>query len=192
MTTRISSASTLLAIAACTAVAALPAAAGPLEGGEYEWSDQYTFDDCGPEVRVDASGYGRYLLRDANPSTGGQFFRVTDKYWFQERWTNVATGAWVVRTANGLFTELPPSAISDDGTVFTFRTIEAGVPFVLYDSEGNVLMRDSGTIRLEYTFDSLGDGQPGGEMLGDPEVVRISGPHPGWYADCDDLVEWLG
>ena len=99
MTTRISSASTLLAIAACTAVAALPAAAGPLEGGEYEWSDQYTFDDCGPEVRVDASGYGRYLLRDANPSTGGQFFRVTDKYWFQERWTNVATGAWVVRTA---------------------------------------------------------------------------------------------
>lgn len=178
-------------VSAAVLLAAAPAGARPLEGGPYEWQDTYTFDDCGFDIHVDARGHGRYVIRDSNPSTDGQFFRLSDKYWIEERYTNVESGKWIVRTGNGLFTELPPSAVSDGGTVFTYRSIEAGQPFVMRDSEGALLMRDRGAITLEYTFDSLGDSQPGGVQVQDPEVVRIAGPHPGWYTGCEDLSNWL-
>jgi hypothetical protein len=117
---------------------------------------------------------------------------VTDNYWFVERWTNPENGRWVERTANGNFIELPPSEISADGTVFTYHARETGQPFTLRDSEGNLLMRDRGAITVEWTFDSLGDGEPGGEFIGEPVLVKVAGPHPGFFAGCEDLQDWIG
>ncbi|HEX6886919.1 MAG TPA: hypothetical protein VF143_02340 [Candidatus Nanopelagicales bacterium] len=181
------------AVAAVAALAlAAPVQAAPLERDRYQWSDSGSFDDCGFTIDVAAHGGGLAMIREANPSTGGQFFRFSDNYWLVERYTNPANGRWIERTGNGIFFELPPSEVSADGMVFTYQTREAGQPFVMRDSAGTVLMRDRGAITLEYRFDSLGDGQPGGVQLQDPVLVRMSGPHPGWSSGCSDLARWLG
>lgn len=187
--------SAMAGLAAATLLAvSLPASAsaGVLFREKYTWADSYSFDDCGFQVDVDAQGGGLYILRDATPATGGQFFRLTDNYSYVERLTNPENGRWVERTANGTFIELPPSEVSEDGRVFTFRSVEAGQPFVLRDSEGTVLMRDRGALVAEYTFDSLGDSEPGGVLIGEPELVKVAGPHPGLFAGCEELEGWIG
>jgi hypothetical protein len=73
-----------------------------------------------------------------------------------------------------------------EGTIYAFTTIEAGQPFVVRDADGNLVLRDRGVIRHVLTFDTLGDGQPGGVLLEDT-IVGIGGPHPGFDMSEDEF-----
>jgi hypothetical protein len=72
------------------------------------------------------------------------------------------------------------SATHISGSIFEFTTVESGRPFNLVDASGRVLVRDRGSIRQTYTFDTEGDHTPGGQFL-DLLIERVSGPHPGFF-----------
>jgi hypothetical protein len=63
-----------------------------------------------------------------------------------------------------------------EGDVYEFTLTRAGIERVV-DGDGDVVLRDSGVFRMTYLFDTLGDGQPGGEFL-EELIVSVSGPHP--------------
>ena len=50
---------------------------------------------------------------------------------------------------------------------------------MLYDSQGNLLLRDRGAIRVTVVFDTLGDATPGGIVVEELEP-SVRGPHPGF------------
>lgn len=129
---------------------------------------------CGIDVIRDSVFSGSFRIR-VPKSGGGQAFlqRLTVKE--TDTFTNPDNGRFVVFQANELTNEL--SATLVEGNVYDFETIEAGRPFTLRDMAGNVVFRDRGNIRRIVRFDTLGDGQPGGDFV-DETVVRVSGPHP--------------
>jgi hypothetical protein len=61
----------------------------------------------------------------------------------------------------------------------------SGPAFAIEDISGRVVLRDRGMIVLSYVFDTLGDSKPSGNLLEDPVLVRVSGPHPGCEGTFD-------
>ena len=59
------------------------------------------------------------------------------------------------------------------------RQGEAGQPFRLFDSQGDLLIRDRGSLRFTIVVDTLGDDTPGGIVVEELEP-RVRGPHPGF------------
>ena len=60
------------------------------------------------------------------------------------------------------------------------------------DSDGNVVLRDRGRVTFRALLDTLGDGEPGGELL-EQELTSISGPHQVFVADfCEIATELIG
>jgi hypothetical protein len=78
------------------------------------------------------------------------------------------------------------SATQVSGNVYAFITIEAGQPFVVRDSAGNVVLRDRGVIRHRILFDTLGDSTPGGVTL-DDQIIGVGGPHPAFDQSEDEF-----
>lgn len=183
----------VIAAVATLGLSAPAASARPLElRSPYEFIDEFSFDDCGfPVDEVDHYS-GLTTIKDSTPTTGGQFFRFSDQYSHRFVVTNAESGDFVVITSRGLFRESPAKVVSDDGRVVTYRTMDSGAFTTVYDSAGRVIAKERGNVVYEYTFDTLGDSQPGGEFLSE-ELVRISGPHPLYFTDgCDLLTEWIG
>jgi hypothetical protein len=92
--------------------------------------------------------------------------------------------------AEAVFNEV--KAVPLGGNVFRFTAIGAGEPFRLYDSRGNLLLRDRGVIRFSLVFDTLGDATPGGVVVEELEP-SVRGPHPGFDDEtlCPVLVPLL-
>jgi len=178
-----------LAVAALLAIGA-PAAGATVIGQEhYSGTDTFSFNDCGFWLDGQSTFYGQALLR-VDP--GGQAFLVKDKFWFRDVLTNRDTGKWFAITGNVLFHEIKATQIS--GNIYEFVAIEAGQPFVLEDSAGNVIARDRGVIRHTAIFDTLGDGVPGAEFIEETHTV-VNGPHPGFADDfpfCEIAAELTG
>lgn len=170
--------------------AVAPAQAGGFLSSEpYDFTDSDTFNDCGTTIGYEGHFWGHTTIRDANRSTGGQFFYFRDYSNASETFTDLSTGDFITATASVTFRELQPRVISDDGRIIEWITKASGVHWELRDSDGNLLLRDRGTITERYSFDSLGDGQPGGgdfEWLG---VVKKAGQFP---SDNVDLCSYVG
>ena len=178
-----------LAVLAVLAFGAGPAAATVIGQEHYSGTDSFSFDDCGFTLEVQSEFYGQALLR---VDQTGQAFLVKDKFWYRDVMTNPETGKWFVVQGNGLFHDIKATQIS--GTVYEFEAIEAGQPFAILDSAGNVVVRDRGVIRHTYLFDTLGDSMPGGEFIEETGTV-VHGPHPGFAEDfpfCEIAAELTG
>jgi hypothetical protein len=88
--------------------------------------------------------------------------------------TNPLTGAWFVILRHSLYREFSGRQIQGD--VWEFTAHEAGQPFVVEDSNGNVVQRNRGRVTYRIVLDTQGDNQPGGiELL--RETTSVSGPH---------------
>jgi hypothetical protein len=178
-----------LTVAAAMAVPSTAQAAPPLENIHYEFTDSSSFDDCGFTIESQVAGSGHFMVREIEGSDG-QAFLGHDNYRYREVLTNPATGAWFVITGHALFKEMIGRQI--DGDIWEFTAHEAGQPFVVEDSDGNVVLRDRGRLTFRAVFDTLGDGEPGGEFI-EQELTSISGPHPGFFADfCEIATELIG
>lgn len=171
------------------ALGAIPAGATIVEKGRF--ADEYseTYDDCGFPVQVEGEITGQYRIRQGTGKNASAFFlRTTFSY--REIHTNTDTGEWFVIRAHAVFNEVKATRVA--GTIFKFVRIEAGQPFVVENSAGQVVLRDRGVIRSTILFDTLGDDVPGGnelEFLG--AVVR--GPHPGFFLDfCEIATDLIG
>jgi hypothetical protein len=171
------------------ALLALPLAAGPVGATVIlrdHYSDDYafSFDDCGFWIDVSGHAEGVAHLRVGKGDLTTAFF-LHDNYSFLETWTRRDTGDTFTLGGNGLFQETKATPV--EGTIFEFTSVNAGQPFIVWDSDGNVILRDRGVIRQVIQFDTLGDDVPGGEFIADVSF-SVNGPHPGLDADLCALL----
>ena len=153
-----------------------PAGATIIAGGKFSGSETGVADSlCDIPLVRDSAFSGSFRTRVDNPS-GGQAFFAHVLFDFRDVFTNPANGKSLSFEGHSLYNELTAAQVA--GNVYEFRAIEAGVPFVVRDGGGNVVMRDNGAIRHRLLFDTLGDGTPGGITL-DDQIVGVGGPHPG-------------
>jgi hypothetical protein len=179
------------------AVAVALAAAVPAQSTVRERSQvkdepySFTTDECGFPIAVEGSFSDLAIVREGNREDDGAF-PVVDHFGFSETYTNVDTGEWFTITGKATFVEIRATRV--DGPIFEFRFVEAGQPFVVRDSEGNVVARNRGAVHATYLFDTGGDDEPGGEEVPDTfEVIRIAGPHPSFEAEfCEIASDLIG
>ncbi len=168
---------------------ALPAGATVREKGRYSGVISFSYDDCGFPVEVSGEFSGHFRFREGKNRNKSAFF-LMDNFSYSETHTNTDTGEWFLVRGNGVFNETKATRV--EGTIFKFRSVEAGQPFVVEDSSGNVVLRDRGAIRRTILFDTEGDDEPGGTFLEFLDV-DVSGPHPGFFADfCDIARDLIG
>jgi hypothetical protein len=186
---------TASAVGACVAAAAAllvtvtPASATILERSVYTNHYEFSYDDCGFPVDVAGDVEQRYRIRTGTGPDEGAFF-LRNRYSLTETQTNPETGAFVTIEAHDLYNEVKASRLS--GSVFEFAAIDAGQPFSLYDSNGDLVLRDRGSIRFRVVFDTLGDDEPGGEVVTEFDP-RLNGPHPSFDADwCAIIAPLIG
>ena len=170
-----------LLLAAVMMVGAVPAGATVVERGHESDDFSFSHDDCGFEIVVEGTFEVRYRIRAGTGSLDGAFF-VRENFALTETHTNPATGASFTVTGKGVFNEVRARHV--EGNVFEFWAVEAGQPFVVYDSDGNLVLRDRGALRHHILFDTLGDDRPGGVVVADLGT-QVHGPHPGWETDAD-------
>ena len=175
------------ALVAAMAVGGPSAGATVIQRVHYSGADQFTDDECGFTLNIASTFYGQALLR---VDKGGQAFLVKDTFHYRDVLTNPDTGQWFVATGHGTFHDIKATLV--EGTIYQFVAVEAGQPFAIEDSDGNIVLRDRGMIRHTYLFDTLGDGQPGGEDIGEIDTV-LHGPHPSFNEDfCEIAAELTG
>ena len=145
----------------------------------------FSFDDCGFWVDVEGRAEGVAHLRVGKGDETSAFF-LHDNYSFLETWTRRDTGDFFTAGANGLFHETGATHV--EGTIFEFTSINAGQPFTVWDSDGNLVLRDRGVIQQVLQFDTLGDGVPGGEFITDVSFT-VHGPHPGLEFDVCGMLD---
>jgi hypothetical protein len=178
-----------LAVIALLVLGASPAAATVVESGFYSDTDSFSFDDCGFTLDVESEFSGHFVVR---ADKGGQAFYGKDNFSYRDVYTNPETGGWFVVRGNALFSEIKATQVS--GNIYEFVAIEAGQPFVIEDSAGNVIVRDRGVIRHTALLDTLGDGEPGAEFIEETHT-SVRGPHPGFAEDfpfCEIAAELTG
>ncbi len=168
---------------------AIPAGATIYEKGRFTDEFTDTYDDCGFPVQVEGTATGHYRIRMGKGKTASAFFEhVTVRY--REIHTNPATGEWFVVRGHRTFTEVKARRV--EGNVFRFVAVEAGQPFVVENSAGEIVYRDRGAIRYTILFDTRGDAVPGGDFIEEVDV-RVSGPHPGFETDfCEIVTDLIG
>jgi hypothetical protein len=168
-----------------TVTMASPVGATVVLRDHYSEDYAFSFDDCG--FWIDVSGHvdGVAQLRVGKGDLATAFF-LHDNFSFLETWTRRDTNESFTLGGNGLFQETTATHV--EGTVFEFTSVLAGQPFTVWDSDGNVVLRDRGLIRQVLQFDTLGDDVPGGEFVADVSF-SVHGPHPGLDLDLCALLD---
>jgi dienelactone hydrolase len=142
------------------------------------FTEDYEFDtwECGYEMHV--VGVESHLVQvRADKKIDGNVF-VTDNYEARETWT-AADGRSFTLSANGIFKDIKAKSLG--GSLYEFTFHEAGQPFVITDSSGNVISRDRGNLTGHYTFDFADETFT---FLG----FQVNGPHPMFDADLCEAV----
>jgi hypothetical protein len=161
-------------------------AAAPYLHEHYSGSDSFTDTICGLETTNTVEFSGVVTIRTVKDSDG-QAFLAHDNYLTVETITNPANGNQLIITANGVFHEQHATFVG--GTVWAFDARDAGT-FTLTDPDGNILLRDRGVVLLHAIFDTLGDSQPGGELIvEDPPIFH--GPHSEDSVFCGVVLDQL-
>jgi len=175
--------------AAAALVTGAPAGATIFERDIYTNDYAFSYDECGFPVDVAGSVELRFRVRTGTGPDAGAFF-LHNRYSFTETHTNPETGEFLTVEMQGLYNEVKATRIS--GSVFEFAAVDAGQPFSLYDSDGNLVLGDRGSVRLRVVFDTLGDDEPGGEIVAEFEPT-LHGPHPSAGGDfCEMITPLIG
>ena len=186
---RVRSVSILAALIVGVAVPGVAQAAPPLENSHYDFVDVFSFDDCGFTIDFEGTNTGHFMVREVEGSDGQAFF-AHDNYQYRNVLTNPETGAFMVVYGHGLFREITARHV--EGNIWEFTAADAGQPQTIEDSEGNVVLTESGRVTFRALFDTLGDGEPGGVLL-EEEITSVSGPHPGIDSDfCAIATDLIG
>ena len=170
-------------LAAAVGVPAAQAVA-PDINEQYSFEETTNFRDCGLRLRESVVGGGHFLVFPI-PESNGEAWLGHDNYWFRSVLTNRDTGEYVVVSGRATFKEKTGTQI--DGDIWEFTALEAGQPLVLRDSAGSVLLRLRGVVKYEATFDLLGDGMLGGELL-EANIVHVGGPDPDYEFDFCGVI----
>ena len=177
-----------LLAASVVALSMTGAYASPQITGNF--AESGTEEVCGIPIDFDFTQTVRHFDREV-PGSDGQAYRGHFVVNFSNVLTNPANGEWLIVRGHEVDNEL--SARHVDGNIWEFTAQSAGQPFMIENSDGKVVLRDRGRTTSRFLFDTLGDGQPGGELL-EVETTGVFGPHPslGTDAFCAVLTELIG
>lgn len=172
-------------IAAVLAVAvATPADAALYSHDRFDFTFAETFDECGITIDHTAQGHGGFTIRTIKGTDeaylGWQQLSAVDTF------TNPANRHFFTVSTKSVFRETSGTQV--EGDIWSFESKTSGASFTVRDSSGRVLYRDSGTIRMVTTYDLLGDGQPGGEQIGDPVITALNGR----FTEVDFCADLVG
>ena len=158
---------------------AAPAQARPLERENYSGTDSFDFDDCGFVIHDEVTFKGVFMLKA--PWSDGAPPRFFDNY--EQHETLSANGRWLTIDHQGMYKDLRITLVS--GTIYQFVTEESGQPYVVRDSDGNVLIHDRGLLRATFQVDTLGDTDLDNDIFieGSWELLADHGRHPGFTFD---------
>jgi hypothetical protein len=177
-----------LAVFAVVAAAVLAggqsAGAAVIEKGAYTDNYSFEYNDCGFDVVGEGTVSGHFRIRTGKGKLATAFF-LLDNYVYTETHTNPETGDFLTIKGNTLFNEVRAKPLG--GNIFEFTAVEAGQPFAIYDSAGNLVLRDRGALIHHAVFDTEGDDVPGGIFLEDLGS-DVHGPHPGFDTDFCELI----
>jgi hypothetical protein len=154
-----------------------------------DFRDRYSFDyaftyPCGSvEISVVGHAAGTAHIRVGTGKFDTAFF-AHDNYSFRETHTN-PDGDFLVISGDGLFQET--RAVPLGGNLFQFSSHNSGRPFIVTDENGDVVVRDRGTIRETIIFDTTGDNLPGGHFIAEVSF-EVAGPHDGLGFDTCDIL----
>lgn len=167
---------------------AAPVQAAPVEREHY--SGTYSFEgDCdGFLSHVEVTFEGVFMLKA--PRADGAPPYYFDNYHTIE--TVTANGRTLTIEHQGLYKDLHITWVS--GTVYQVVSIETGQPFVIRDSEGNVLIRDSGLLKTTFQVDTKGDTDLSNDFFieGSWSLLAEHGRHPGFDFDfCGFLKDYF-
>lgn len=143
--------------------------------GYYNQPYSFRFDQCA--VKAEVKGHTRGHFKNYNVAgSHGQAFLAHNWYRFREVWTNPANGRKAYVNGHGYFREV--SATHVRGDLWSFLSVETGVPFHLRASKGGrTLLTDHGRIVKRTLFDTQGDHSPGGEIVRE-KVLQVQGDFP--------------
>jgi hypothetical protein len=167
---------------------AVPAQAAPLEREHYSGTDSFDFDDCGFVIHDEVTFEGTFMLKA--PRADGAPPYVFDNYDSHE--TLTANGRTLTIDHQGLYKDLHITQV--EGTIYQFVAMEAGQPFVVRDSDGNILFRDRGVLKTTFQVDTHGDTDLDNDEFieGSFSVLADNGRHPGFYIDfCAEMRNYF-
>jgi hypothetical protein len=151
----------VLVAAVLAVIVAMPASASVVRRDSYSGGDAWSYDHCG--FAVDVTGtFGGVLSVRTGPDP--DVFFAHDTYWFREVHVRRSDGRIAIVEGKGNLREVKATRVS--GTAYAFRAINAGQLFVVRDADGEILLRDTGMVDETILFDTLGDKQPGGVVVG--------------------------
>lgn len=177
-------------------VAALALAAGSASAANasievrehYSFTDTETWDDCGFEVHSEIAVSGVLTFRQEKP--GSSAYLASDRFTYRSVDTNPENGKWMVFRGKGSFKDIKATHV--DGDIYHYRTHRAGQINVIENSDGDVLLRDSGVVVFDIVVDTGGDDDPDAEVLSF-EIATIHGPHESLTGDiCPTVTELIG
>jgi hypothetical protein len=176
-----------LATMAALFAIAVPAQATVQDHEHYSDAFSDDFEACGFSLHLEGVASGNARNRVGKGDLDTAYFGL-DNYEFTVKITNTANGRFFTEWGNGILRDVSATHVS--GSIFQFTTVESGRPYNLSDASGNVLLRDRGSIRDTYLFDTQGDHTPGGEFL---ELIeeRVSGPHPRFFMSDDEFCAFV-
>ena len=177
-TVRRLAAGTLVA-AATLALTPSPANAAIVERLRFTDAFSGEFEDCGTQWTFDFETAGLVHLR---LDDDGDLVLAQENRTFTQTITNTATGRSAYLSGHTLWREA--EAVREGDTI-TVDVRQTGVPVVVTDDSGSVVLRDRGRISFVDTYEVV-DGEI--EFVGE-EVVADKGGHPLYYAPfCDVFV----
>src|SRR6187431_1719548 len=117
----------------------------------YTESYSYEYSDCGYPIEV----VGEFTVEGGGLRTGKNktesFFFLRERHSFHETHTNTVNDeSFVVRSDNSTIHEVKATQV--EGSVYEVTQLEVGQPFVVEDSDGNLVARDRGSIRYHFVF----------------------------------------
>ena len=156
---------------------ASPARAEVFDHQRFGGSYSNDFEICGIPVRVDGEDRGMFNIRVGKGQLDTFFFEHTVER-YAETITNPANGKYFTTSGQHVIQEMRARRV--EGSIFQVTSNEAGMPLVLRDSSGKVVLRDRGVISTTILFDTGGDHIPGGDIV-DVLDVLVAGPHPDFF-----------
>jgi hypothetical protein len=165
-----------------------PVAAKPLVREHYSGTDTFTAEFCGTTWNAEITFEGLFMLKEGRAGNPTPFF--FDNYHYEIVWTDSSepSRSWV-QTGQGLFKDLRITLVS--GTVYDFQALETGQPFVMWTTDGELIVRDRGSIVHHFRVDTKGDDLDNDEFIEGFDALRISGPHPVFLATEEEFCGFV-
>ena len=162
--------------------------AAPIEREHYSGTDSFDFDDCGFVIHDEVVFDGVFMLKAPRADGAPPFY--FDNYHSVE--TLTANGRTATIEHQGLYKDLRITHV--EGTIYQFVAMEAGRPFTVIDSDGNVLIRDRGVLMVTFQVDTMGDSDLENDEFieGSWSLLKDAGSHPGFYIDfCAEMTTYF-